>query len=61
MLECIRQDKPLIPETILSIAYIALSTATPLHCWQRANQVMIVKGEGCYIKIYELFNFAKLI
>jgi hypothetical protein len=39
MLECIHQNQFLLPEIIISMAYIALSTATPLHRWQMASHL----------------------
>jgi hypothetical protein len=50
MLECIRRGANTIPNLVITIAYIALSTATPLNRWQRASQVMLEKGKGRYIE-----------
>jgi hypothetical protein len=49
LLECICQSSPLIPQIIIDIACISLSTASPLHHWQMASQVMLEKGKGQFI------------
>jgi len=50
LLECIRRGHPLLPQLIIDIAYISLSTASPLQRWQTASQVMLEKGKGKYIE-----------
>jgi hypothetical protein len=49
MLECIQQGANSIPNLVITLVHIALSTATPLNRWQRASQVMLEKGKGRYI------------
>jgi hypothetical protein len=49
LLECIRNKNSIIPQLIIDVAYISLSTASPLHRWQVASQVMLEKGKGHYI------------
>lgn len=44
-LECIRWNNLVLPELILSIAYLSLTTATPLDHGNKASQVTIEKGE----------------
>ncbi len=48
-LECICQNNLSLPNLILSIAHISLTTATPLTRWNKASQVMIEKGKGRFI------------
>jgi hypothetical protein len=50
MLECIRRDTTLIPDVIITMAYISLISETPLRRWQMTSQVMIKKGKGRYIE-----------
>jgi hypothetical protein len=50
MLEGIRQDTPLIPDMVISVAYISLISETPSCRWQIASQVMIEKGKGRYVE-----------
>ena len=50
MLKCIRRENTILPEIIINIAYIALITATPLHQWAKASQVMLEKGKGRFVE-----------
>jgi hypothetical protein len=61
MLECIRQDIPLLPDMIVSIAYISLITETPLYCWQTASQVMIERGKGRYVEDLRIIQLCKAL
>jgi len=49
MLECLHHNTPTLPSIILNIAMISLQTATPLHRWQQASQLMLEKGKGKHI------------
>lgn len=59
MLECIHRDNPLLPEIIISIAYLSLATETPLHRWQVASQIMIEKGKGRYVEDLRIIQLCK--
>lgn len=50
LLECIPWGTLLLPQLIIDIAYIYLSTASPLQRWQTASQVVLEKGKGRYIE-----------
>lgn len=50
ILECIRCNDLMLPSLIINIAYISLTTATPLAQWQVASQVMLEKGKGQFIE-----------
>jgi hypothetical protein len=50
LLECIRRGHHQLPQLIIDIASISLSTASPLQRWQTASQVMLEKGKGKYIE-----------
>jgi hypothetical protein len=59
LLECIRRGNPLLPQLIIDIAYISLSTASPLQRWQTASQVMLEKGKGRYIENLRIIQLCK--
>jgi hypothetical protein len=40
----------MIPGLILDIAYISLTTASPLQRWQVVSQVMLEKGKGQFVE-----------
>jgi hypothetical protein len=50
MLECIWHEKFLLSDTILSIAHLSLSNASPLQRRQTTSQVMIEKGKGHFME-----------
>jgi hypothetical protein len=59
MLICINNNDFMIPHVVLSIAYLAFSSATPLKRWQRASQVMLEKGKGKFIDNLRIIQLCK--
>lgn len=45
-----QQKNDTLPNLILNIAYLSLSTASPLKRWHNASQVILEKGKGRFIE-----------
>jgi hypothetical protein len=50
MLENLRQNVDTLPNLILQIAHISLTTASPLQRWHKASPLMLEKGKGRFIE-----------
>jgi hypothetical protein len=46
LLELIQRNDNMIPDIIISIAYISPVTATPLTRWKKASQIILEKDKG---------------
>jgi len=49
MLKGIHHKNNLLPQLIIDIAFLSLSTASPLERWTKASQIMLEKGKGRHI------------
>lgn len=60
MLGCLQKQLYIVPQTIISITQLSLTTASPLKRRQRAAQVMLEKEKGHYIDNLQIIQLCEV-